>query len=47
MLRHRVAVLGLQEVASDDELRCTSEKFSSRSSERAHTLAREWVNHDG
>ena len=46
-MRHRVAVLGLQDVASDDELRHISERLSSRSSERAHTLAREWINHDG
>ena len=46
-MRHRVAVLRLQDVANDDELRRISEWFSSKSSERAHTLAREWFNHDG
>jgi hypothetical protein len=39
-------VVGLQEVASDDEIRRISEKFSSRSSERAHALAREWIAHE-
>ena len=45
-MRHRVAVLRLQDVASDDELRRISETLSSRSSERAHTLAREWIAHE-
>eukprot|EP00986_Skeletonema_menzelii_P000748 scaffold212_cov138-Skeletonema_menzelii.AAC.1 len=46
VLQHRMVVLRLQAVTNDDEIRRISERLSSWSSERAHTLAKEWITMD-
>jgi hypothetical protein len=43
MLLHKRAVLGLQEVKDDEELREVSQKWSILSSARAHTFAKAWI----